>query len=121
MNTPSPTNSLTHTPSPSSADRDSASSDDRATPTKPGTSQSDRPSLNGAECSQDRSPPVHSARPSGQQEQQQQPPDLQARGRRMGRYPSSSLTSLGESGEWEAKSSRLGGVSRGVMSQVRGG
>uniref|UniRef100_A0A8C5CI70 AKNA n=1 Tax=Gadus morhua TaxID=8049 RepID=A0A8C5CI70_GADMO len=96
---------------------DSASSDDRATPTKPGTSQSDRPSLNGAERSQDRSPPVHSARPSGQQEQQQQPPDLQARGRRMGRYPSSSLTSLGESGEWEAKSSRLGGVSRGVMSQ----
>ncbi|XP_056434940.1 microtubule organization protein AKNA [Gadus chalcogrammus] len=96
---------------------DSASSDDRATPTKPGTSQSDRPSLNGAERSQDRSPPVHSERPSGQQEQQQQPPDLQARGQRMGRYPSSSLTSLGESGEWEAKSSRLGGASRGVMSQ----
>ncbi|CAL8327508.1 unnamed protein product [Boreogadus saida] len=97
---------------------DSASSDDRATPTKPGTSPSDRPSLSGAERSQDRSPPVHSARPSGQQEQeQQQPPDLQAGGRRMGRYPSSSLTSLGESGEWEAKSARLGGASRGVMSQ----
>jgi len=110
--------SLTFTSFPAVRQSTSDDDDDGTTPTNLRAGQSDRPALKSAGQSQDRSLPGGARRPSSQQQQQ---PTGQPGLWTVGRYPSTSLTSLGESGEWETKSSRPAKGSRRVMSQVCGG